>query len=754
MFIRRLASHALALCFVVMLTAGLAASSRAAAATRDAAAVAQADALLDWAETSLYGPLYFWPHATSQSIGPFRFRYYGRHGIYLGVVVEPDPLVRLGGVYVMGGDFGNQPLHVGQQGDFFTPPPEPPATGAVRFTPGILSANLNEGDSLTLDLTATPQVAFSGTVYVVVEDPAQVLASVDSVIATSQGEAYTRVRLRDDLPRGLHQGRLQVHFCRTANCSSEFAGSPVALPYRFGVVRQDPVMSFFNSGAALSASLPAGASGQFQLTATVNRWPALPLHYRVLDPLGRISGAGEWTSAGGGHTRTLTLTVQLPDAPGRYDGDFELQGCLDRACTERLASERFSYIAFRTVSGLVDAALGATPRLPPLQALPGAADWSTWQGGATHSGYVPGHFDPAGFSLRWRWALPAGKTYGLAPPSVAQGRIALAAQSVGGSADTELFVLDEADGSLRWRLAGDFAAQASFSTPALSATRLFTAVIGLDSNTGSAATTLMAFDLQTGQRQFSTAVPTQFHDSLPPVLAGNRVLLASGYGNGLASIDAGSGSLQWQAASTGFTWWTPAFDGRTVFSYGSGALTAHNPTDGQVRFSVTDAEMSNGVGGGPLTKAFAVDGGRAFVVDHGDLAAFDTRTGQVLWRQATRDHVGTTAAQGGIVVALQQGPLRVEARSAGDGRLLWRYEPLFDVNQGPDQGFVSEPLLSDNLVFISTERGVYALSRSDGQPRWYFGQPGALALSANGVLTIANRNGPELGGGVTAINLR
>ena len=101
----------------------------------------------------------------------------------------------------------------------------------------------------------------------------------------------------------------------------------------------------------------------------------------------------------------------------------------------------------------------------------------------------------------------------------------------------------------------------------------------------------------------------------------------------------------------------------------------------------------------------------------------------------------------------REGRMRNVYRFAADGRLLWSYQPLFNV-QGPDQVFVSEPLLTDNLVFISTDRGVYALSRSDGQPRWFYGRPGMLALSARGVLTIAHPGLPGQGGGVTAINLQ
>lgn len=718
----------------------------------EARAAAHAETLLDWAESSVFGPTYFWPHAATQTLGPFRYRYYAGSGIYLGVVTRQDPDYALDAVYALGGVLGNQGLLLGRQFDILPALPAPPANSLVSFTPGRLTATFNEGDSPSLELLGTPLVSFSGTLYVVVEDRAQVLAAVEPVVINQQGQAVTRVRPRETLPLGLHEGTLQVHLCLTATCSSERPGSPVALPYRFGVVRQDPSLGFSASDAALFTSVPAGANGRLQVVATSSRWPDPPMHYRVIDPSGRVSGSGPLPAPTGGITRTLDLTVSLPEAPGRYDSQFQLQACRDRACSQPVLTSSFNYIAFREVAGLVDAALGATPELRPLRALPGAADWSGPQGNAAHSGYVPGTLDVARFGLRWHWALPEGRSYTLAPPAVAGARVALAAQGIGGNADTELFVLDEADGSLRWRRPGDVGSQAYFSAPALSASRLFSSMVLQDAQLGTVVM-LRAFDLASGSPVFSTPVPTQWHASLPPVLAGARVLIDGGQGNGVASIDAASGQLQWRAGASGYTWWSPSFDGSAVYAYGSGGFWAYQPDTGATRFSSTDADLSNGYAAGPRTPAFAVDGGRAFVVDNGDLVVFDTRNGQVAWREGGRSHVGGTAAQGGQVVALQQGPLRVQARSAADGRLLWSYQPLFNV-QGPDQSFVSEPLLTDNLVFISTDRGVYALSRSDGQPRWFYGRPGSLALSARGVLTIAHPGLPGQGGGVTAINLQ
>lgn len=714
----------------------------------------RAEAFLDWAEASTFGPLYFWTHARSATHGPFQYRYYERTGVYLGLVVRDDPAYRTDGVYVMGGPFGDQPLYVGASGDFMAPLPDPATEGALAFTPARLTATYNEGDSPSVPLVAVPRVALSGVVYVVVEDPGQVLARVNPVVIDQNGHGVTQIQPRSDLPPGLHEGTLRVHLCRSADCSSSFAGSPVSLPYRWGVVRRDPSLGFFAPGGGpLSATLAPGASARLQLNAQSDRWPVPPLHYRVLDASGRVGGSGALPAAPNGSIQPLELTLTLPDEPGRYDGGFQLQGCRDADCRLPVMTATFGYIGFREVAGLTDASVGARPELRPLRALPGAVAWSGAQGNAAHTGYVPGTLDPQRFALRWTWALPEGRSYTLGRPSAGHGRVALAAQGLGGNADTELFVLSESDGTLQWRRSGDFGAQSYFSPPALSATRLYSSSVGLDDKVGTAVM-LRAFDLASGQALFSSAVPTQWHGVLPPVLAGSQVLVDGGQGNGVASLDASSGRLLWQALASGYSWWTPAFDGQAVYSYGSGTFAAFDASSGERRLAAVDAELAAGFAAGPRQPQFAVADGRAFVVDSGHLVVFDTRNGAVLWRQSSGAYVGGTAVQGGVVIALQQGPLRVEARQVADGRLLWSRTPLFAVTQGPDLAFVSEPLLTDNLVFVSTERGVYAFARDDGRPRWYWGRPATLALSPQGVLVLAHPGLPGQGGGVTAIQLQ
>jgi hypothetical protein len=78
-----------------------------------------ADQLLDFGERSY--PNLFPLRTTTQSSGPFLYRHYPATGLYLGVAVQSDSAYVLGGVYVMGGAWGNAPTFVGRLADFITP---------------------------------------------------------------------------------------------------------------------------------------------------------------------------------------------------------------------------------------------------------------------------------------------------------------------------------------------------------------------------------------------------------------------------------------------------------------------------------------------------------------------------------------------------------------------------------------------------------------------------------------------------------
>jgi hypothetical protein len=100
---------------------------------------AAVEQLLHFGEATL--PQFFAPESQTAVFGRFRYRFYPATGIYLGVavgVLPEDGLVE-GGVYTMGGVFGDTPSYRGQLTSFITP------TTAVEFSPVATSVGTAGG---------------------------------------------------------------------------------------------------------------------------------------------------------------------------------------------------------------------------------------------------------------------------------------------------------------------------------------------------------------------------------------------------------------------------------------------------------------------------------------------------------------------------------------------------------------------------------------------------------------------------------
>jgi len=118
--------------------------------------LAAANQLMDFAVANF--PQYFAGPAATHWLSPFAFRHYPSTGVYLGVVLEDGPYVR-NGVYVMGGAFGNSPVHVGAVSDFITP-----SAAGARSTPAADKLQLVQGSSTKLRVNVERLSGFSGTV--------------------------------------------------------------------------------------------------------------------------------------------------------------------------------------------------------------------------------------------------------------------------------------------------------------------------------------------------------------------------------------------------------------------------------------------------------------------------------------------------------------------------------------------------------------------------------------------------------------
>src|SRR5205807_1222709 len=112
-------------------------------------------------------------------------------------------------------------------------------------------------------------------------------------------------------------------------------------------------------------------------------------------------------------------------------------------------------------------------------------------------------------------------------------------------------------------------------------------------------------------------------------------------------------------------------------------------------------------------------------------------------------------------------PATLLAVNKNTGQTIWTWTPpgvdgstfhYPDNTQGLGEAiFLGSPIVTNNLVFVSTNLRVYAIDLATHQVAWVYPHPGPLALSANGILYVTrSMDGaptPRVEGTIAAINL-
>ena len=128
-----------------------------------------------------------------------------------------------------------------------------------------------------------------------------------------------------------------------------------------------------------------------------------------------------------------------------------------------------------------------------------------------------------------------------------------------------------------------------------------------------------------------------------------------------------------------------------------------------------------------------------FSTQGGRLVCFDLANRRIKWER--RDAFTGTAAIAGDVLYVIDGD-HVSANQASDGAPLWSWTPP----GGPPSGTL---LVTNNVLFASTATTTYAIDLQAHATLWTYPAGGALALTREGTLLIAQGNGR-----LAAIDLR
>jgi hypothetical protein len=492
----------------------------------------------------------------------------------------------------------------------------------------------------------------------------------------------------------------------------------------------------------LTGSYGAGDSLSLVVRATLTTPLSSDVYLAVVDNTGVLEGGVyiEPSSQSGVYYASASMSSRLP--AGCHRGALEVRLCRDQRCSaQHPGSPAYLPYALQVLPG----------NLTPLTRWPSLRDWETFQGNAAHTGHVPVTLDPSRFSHRWSWR-PSASDIQLSPPVIANGLVYVA-NSTRWTNDTPrtLFALRESDKEMQWHV--DFGGVRELNPPAVSGGKVFA------STTGGSSAAMWSFDAATGAQLSKMGFNSQWEHYYAPTIEGGVVYSACASTGGMCTFNLADGALKWFVSPADSDEWTPAVDENHAYSYGSGVLTARVKSTGQLAFTITDPQAGSDINlysvhGSPVLgtqgNVLTVSGENIFQANR--LLSFNTVKRNLNWSIPGR-YGGNPVLAKGVVYATtipeESFQLNVEARSEATGALLWSWTPpRGDSPRHGSQGFYSDLLVTDNLLFVSTSSHVYAIDLATHAPVWSYWKGGNLAISANGVLYITT------GGTIGAVNLK
>lgn len=479
----------------------------------------------------------------------------------------------------------------------------------------------------------------------------------------------------------------------------------------------------FDPGAP-SVTQYEGESVPVTVTATSSRTFAATFNIGIVDGSGvitsQVSVAASPTSPSS-YIATLNTVAGLGVGP--HTTSLEVRVCEDAPL---VCAKPFPGSPWRlplTVN------VRSNTKLSTLTPIDGLAGWSTFKGNAAHTGYVDASFDPAAFTRRWR--LAASSTYPNIYPSVAIDGERVFFTRLTMNSEAQLVAVAEDTGEPAW-IANLGSGLIGTGSPAASNGRVYvTATRGTSS-------LFWVYDQAKGTMLKQIASGTQLDRSSAPTVYGTDVYAFTGYAT-LAKYSDQSGKLAWNASVSSLAGWTPATDGRFLYTFNlaDGTLAAFDAGDGSLAYSIGQAASASAY---PEAGQVALAGTQAFVAA-GKLIAFDLAGRTRAWATST-DVYGNAAYANGTVYAFGSGGTTLEARSATTGALSWSLA----LGGG---GYFSDVIVTRNLAFVSSNNSTQAVDLATHKLVWTYPMGGSLAISPRGVLYIADALGA-----LAAVNLR
>jgi hypothetical protein len=486
-----------------------------------------------------------------------------------------------------------------------------------------------------------------------------------------------------------------------------------------------PEVKLLSGGVTRYAAQSAAVA--FDVQIKPNFTPAGTLVVTASDKAGVI-GQQVGVTAGTDGSYVLSLATVTDTPPGHYTGDITLKLCADQACATAQTVPSMTVPYDVTVLGSGTAWPG--DHLTALTPWTDVPDWSNFQGNAAHTGYVPVEIKPEQLLPRWKMGAlnqPSNYYSTYTATLVAANGIFYAA------GNNQLKARKEFDGSTVWSYDVSTMANPSVNPPAVANGIVYMGA-------GQQPTTMFGFDAASGAVRFRAPVGSQWGFNSMAAVAVDDAAYTNGTYGGLYGISA-AGDPMFVTNISQNALSIPAVDANAAYVF-DGTLQIIDRKTGKVLSTARDGSNAYTfqMGGAAVLGA----PGSLFVARYGNASTYGGTNGNELLRfNITKSYVDwripgnyslTPAYASGVVYAPNTNPYRMEARGETDGALQWSWTPP----QAAEVNWVAEPLVTKNLLFVSTNVATYAIDLRSHKTVWSYPAAGKLALTRSGILYIQN----------------
>ncbi len=292
-----------------------------------------------------------------------------------------------------------------------------------------------------------------------------------------------------------------------------------------------------------------------------------------------------------------------------------------------------------------------------------AQDWGTYQGNASHTGYVP--INVTAIQPLWTRTFSSP----LNPVAIGGGRV-FVSETGRFESNRGLYAVDAHTGVTVWSYP-DFGPVVSVNPPAYANGAVYL-------QTGKGLSTpppyLYAFDGANGTPRFRVPFEAQWEEYLAPTPYLGDVFVNGGYYGGAYRFDGADGTQRWFAELPQYDRSTPAVDGAYVYAYfGDYApgLYVLDRQAGTLAFTIPDPSFEWN-GWSMDTAPMLTYDGDVVVTHDGRLLRFDVQGRRIEW-ELDRNFLGQATVKGDVIFANDGGTLT--AWNAVAGTLLWSWIP-------------------------------------------------------------------------------